>query len=69
MGMAFNFDDGPPCEEPHVDWREQEIIREIIHAIKEEGPNPEHHRAVLKRHIDEWPTLWAALLKLLKHRK
>ena len=34
-------------------------------AIEDEGPNPEHHRDVMKLHRQQWPTLWAAIDELL----
>ena len=44
---------------------QQKIINEIVNAIIVEGPRPDYHRSLLKRHRSQWPTLWAALDKLI----
>ncbi len=33
----------------------------VQEAITDEGPAPFYHRQIMKRHKEEWPTLWAAL--------
>lgn len=35
-------------------------------AIENEGLQPRHHRRVMEAHRKEWPTLWAAIDRLLK---
>jgi hypothetical protein len=35
-------------------------------VINNEGPNPRHHRKVMKRHRKEWPSLWKLLDDLLE---
>lgn len=36
-------------------------IADLIRAVGDEGPEPSLHRATMDRHRREWPTLWAAL--------
>jgi hypothetical protein len=41
--------------------RQRELVAAVARAIRDEGPQPEHHRATMVRHRAEWPALWAAL--------
>ncbi len=34
----------------------------VQEAITNEGPHPSFHRKVMRKHKEEWPTLWAALI-------
>jgi hypothetical protein len=36
-------------------------IANLIAAVKNNGPVPQYHRHVMKKHRDEWPTLWKAI--------
>ncbi len=38
-----------------------EAIERLIAAINVEGPVPQYHRHVLRKHRSEWPTLWKAI--------
>jgi hypothetical protein len=40
-------------------------VGEIRRSVEDEGPEPAYHRAIVKRHRKEWPTLWRALDRLL----
>lgn len=40
-------------------------LEQLRRAIQDEGPQPEFHRAVMRRHRAEWPTLWRAIDTLL----
>lgn len=42
-----------------------DAIDAVRTAIRDEGPRPKWHRAMMERHRREWPTLWAALDALL----
>lgn len=42
------------------------LIAEVKQAIDVEGPVPQYHRHVLRKHRSEWPRLWSALDKLIK---
>lgn len=39
------------------------LLRE---AVENEGPVPAHHRRVMARHRNEWPTLWDAIDRLIR---
>jgi hypothetical protein len=41
-------------------------LEQLRRAIRDEGPSPRLHRKVMARHRREWPTLWAAIDRLLK---
>ena len=43
-----------------------EAIEQLRDAIDNEGPQPRYHRAVFLRHNQEWPTLWAAIYRVLE---
>ena len=51
---------------------EEEINRlyDLINAVKDaiyiEGPVPQYHRHVLRKHRSEWPRLWGSLDRLIK---
>ena len=36
-------------------------IQKLIDAIKIEGPVPQYHRHVMRKHRSEWPRLWEAI--------
>jgi hypothetical protein len=36
-------------------------IEKMILAIQVEGPVPQYHRHVMRKHRSEWPTLWRAI--------
>ena len=38
----------------------------IRSAIEDEGAHPRYHRTVLRRHRQEWPTLWFEIDALLE---
>lgn len=37
----------------------------LVRAIKNPGPSPHWHNQLLRKHRKEWPTLWAAIDKIL----
>ena len=39
----------------------EKAVEKLIAAIKVEGPVPQYHRHVLRKHRSEWPTLWKAI--------
>jgi PAS domain-containing protein len=41
-------------------------LREIRTAVEDEGVQPRHHRRVMARHEQEWPTLWKAIRRALE---
>lgn len=41
------------------------ILLELEKAIKDAGVVPKYHHHVMKKHRDEWPTLWKALDRML----
>lgn len=45
--------------------RRDEAIDGIRRAITLEGPAPVLHRRIMRRHRNEWPTLWAHIDALL----
>lgn len=44
----------------------EEAIRQLKQAIFVEGVVPYYHREIMKKHRKEWPTLWAAIDKLIE---
>ncbi len=44
-------------------------LEQLREAIENEGPKPRYHREVMERHRREWPTLWAAIDRLLGEAK
>ena len=38
-----------------------ESIQKLIDAIKIEGPVPQYHRHIMRKHRSEWATLWKAI--------
>ena len=46
--------------------RLRQLINEVREAIQIEGPVPEYHRHLTRKHRSEWPRLWSALDKLTK---
>lgn len=43
----------------------EDAIDEVRQAVRVEGSHPDHHRQVMRRHRQEWPTLWAAIDALI----
>lgn len=43
----------------------EEALTMLRRAIEDEGPVPSYHRRIMRRHRDEWPTLWRAIDALL----
>ena len=41
-------------------------IRDLIRAIEDEGLAPARHQEIMARHRREWPTLWAAIDKIVQ---
>ena len=47
-------------------------LKNIENAINQEGPVPNYHRHVMRKHRAEWPVLWKALdnaMKVLNGKK
>lgn len=42
-----------------------DALNDVRRAVRDQGPVPAHHRAVLRRHREEWPALWRALDRLI----
>lgn len=47
---------------------ERLLLTDLIEAIRDEGPNPQHHETIMNQHRAEWPTLWKALDQILASR-
>lgn len=65
-GQALQFGHGYATAEfgcQLIAWADD--IDAVRTAIRDEGPRPKWHRAMMERHRREWPTLWAALDALL----
>lgn len=45
--------------------RLRNLIAKVEEAIDFEGPVPEYHRHIMRKHRSEWPRLWFALDKLM----
>lgn len=45
---------------------QEQAVKAVIEAIRNEGSHPQYHREVMARHRREWPTLWKALDALVK---
>lgn len=43
-----------------------EAVAGVIEAIFNQGPRPDLHCQILDRHRREWPSLWAALDRLVE---
>lgn len=41
-------------------------ISSIIAAIEDKGAVPQYHNHVMRKHKEEWPTLWNAIDKAIK---
>jgi hypothetical protein len=39
----------------------EKAVEKLIAAIKVEGPVPQYHRHVMRKHRSEWPSLWKAI--------
>jgi hypothetical protein len=46
--------------------RLRQLINEVKEAINFDGPVPEYHRHLTRKHRSEWPRLWSALDELTK---
>lgn len=40
-------------------------IEQLRHAVEDKGLRPDVHDAIMRRHRSEWPTLWAAIDRIL----
>lgn len=45
---------------------QEKAIAAVVRAIRDPGPVPSYHYEVMRRHRQEWPSLWAALDALLR---
>jgi hypothetical protein len=45
--------------------RYRSIFEDIEKAVKDAGIVPKYHHHVMKKHRDEWPTLWKAIDRML----
>ncbi len=50
-----------------VVWDAAESIRQMREAIDNFGPAPQAHMQTMRAHRREWPTIWAAIDRLI-HR-
>lgn len=41
-------------------------LKNIENAITQEGPVPQYHRHVMRKHRSEWPVLWKAIDNAIK---
>ena len=39
----------------------EKAIENLISAINTEGPVPQYHQHVMRKHRAEWPALWKAI--------
>jgi hypothetical protein len=44
-------------------------IKKLIRAIDVEGPVPQYHRHVMRKHRSEWATLWSAIDEIVAVHK
>ena len=44
----------------------RDAIYDIIAAIEDKGAVPQYHNHVMRKHKEEWPTLWKAINKAIK---
>lgn len=44
----------------------ENAVSDIVKAINDKGKVPQYHAHVLRKHREEWPTLWQALDKLVE---
>lgn len=47
--------------------RYRSIFKDIEKAVNDAGLVPKYHHHVMKKHRDEWPTLWKAIDRLLNN--
>ena len=45
---------------------QDEVEGDLRSAITVAGPRPDIHRRIMRRHREEWPTLWKAIDNLLR---
>lgn len=54
-----------------INTREEKIekgLTDLLAAIQDSGSHPVAHREIVRRHREEWPTLWRAIDDLLNAR-
>lgn len=44
----------------------REAVKAVQEAIRDEGPGADYHREMMRKHRQEWPTLWRALDRLIR---
>jgi len=44
------------------------LIEDLSSAITNEGPNPDKHRRIMRRHRRQWPTIWRKIDRLVEWR-
>lgn len=42
------------------------LLRDLIAAIENPGSHPDHHKYIMKKHRQEWPTLWKTIDRIRK---
>lgn len=56
------MDEDQRTDVERLEW----AIEALRYAIEKEGPRPWFHRKIMRRHRRQWPTLWAAIDRLLE---
>lgn len=44
----------------------EKATTELVKAIRDKGAVPQYHNHVMRKHRDEWPTLWQAIDNIVK---
>lgn len=44
------------------------LLDDLSSAILREGPNPQKHRRIMRKHRRQWPTLWRKIDRLTEWR-
>jgi len=44
------------------------LVDDLSSAIANQGPSPEKHRRIMRRHRRQWPTIWRKIDRLVEWR-
>jgi hypothetical protein len=62
-GFPTYWEDLQKMTEERDEW--ESLVRSIVDAVMNEGPSPEFHRKIMRRHRSEWPFLWDKIDKAI----
>jgi hypothetical protein len=63
-GFPSYWEQFQEMEKQRDKWRL--LCEELMEAVTNEGPQPSFHKKILKKHSEEWPTLWKRIKRIKK---